>query len=436
MFDFLKKKLKDAKDKIVEVVKKKEVKEEPVLEKHTPEMPTMEEIQEKIEIIEERLPETIEVKPEIEEVKETKRKKEKKIKETESMKIREERPDIKEVIEEVKETVETPKQVVNDIVTLEKEIEVVKRPEIIEVKKEKPSKLSLTQKFKRAFSSEVDLTVQDIDPILQDLQMGLLESDVAYDVTERICSDLKLALTGSGVKKTDIDTFIEEKLKDSILSLFTESGSMDLLEKVKEFKKNKEPLLIAFIGTNGSGKTTSLAKIAQYLKKNGYSSVLAAGDTFRAASIEQLEEHGRRLEIPVIKHTYGSDAAAVIFDAVSHAKARGIDVVLADTAGRSHTNTNLMDELNKVIRVNKPHLKILVVDSLTGNEAVEQAVDFNKAVSIDAVVVTKTDVNPKGGAALSVSYMLKRPILFMGLGQEYKDLKPFEAKSFVDNLFS
>jgi fused signal recognition particle receptor len=185
---------------------------------------------------------------------------------------------------------------------------------------------------------------------------------------------------------------------------------------------------------NGGGKTTSIAKVAKYLMGKKYSVVLAAGDTFRAASIEQLEHHADRLGAKIIKHGYGADSASVIFDARKHAESRGIDVVLADTAGRTHVNENLMDELRKVMRVNKPELKILVVDSLTGNDAVEQAKLFDAGVGVDCVIMTKADVYEKGGSILSVSYAIKKPILFLGTGQGYDDLQKFEPGKFVKEL--
>jgi len=203
---------------------------------------------------------------------------------------------------------------------------------------------------------------------------------------------------------------------------------------LEDIIKTKRPSLFLFLGFNGSGKTTSLAKVGNYLKKKGYSCVFAAGDSFRAASIEQLEEHGKRIKIDVIKHRYGADSAAVIFDAKKHAEAKNLDVVLADTAGRSHTNRNLMDELTKVCRVNKPDLKILVIDSLVGNDAVPQAKMFNDAVGIDAVMFTKIDVNEKGGSILSVAHTLKKPILFLGTGQEYLSLKTFKPEEFIEKI--
>ena len=187
-----------------------------------------------------------------------------------------------------------------------------------------------------------------------------------------------------------------------------------------------------FVGINGTGKTTTIAKVAKFFQDKGYSVVLAGADTYRAGSIEQLEEHGKRLGIRVIKSTYGGDPAAVAYDAVSHAKAHGINIVLIDTAGRMQTNQNLMNELIKVKRVVKPDFTIFTVDSLIGNDAVMQAEEFNKAVGIDATILTKVDADVKGGSALSVTFVTQKPILFIGVGQSYKDLELFNPDKFVN----
>ena len=208
--------------------------------------------------------------------------------------------------------------------------------------------------------------------------------------------------------------------------------SQESIDIKKMAEGRAEPLLVMFLGFNGTGKTTTLAKLAYKFKDE--KPVLAAGDTFRAASIEQLEEHGRRIGAAVIRHNYGSDSAAVIFDARKHAAANGCRLVLADTAGRAHSNVNLMDELKKVVRVNKPDLKILVLDSMTGNDIYEQARMFNEAVGVDGIILTKADVYDKGGAALSAAYTIKKPILYLGVGQEYGDLREFNPSEVVKNL--
>jgi len=275
---------------------------------------------------------------------------------------------------------------------------------------------------------EKEISEKDLSEVLENLGISLLEADVAFEVSEKIKDDLKKMLIGKQVKRGKVKDMIVKAFEESLLGILN-IPNVNLNEII-----DKKPALLLFLGFNGSGKTTSLAKVGNYLKKNGYSCVFAAGDSFRAASIEQLEVHGKRLDIDVIKHKYGADSAAVIFDAKKHAEAKGIDVVLADTAGRPHTDRNLMDELSKVCRVNKPDLKILVIDSLVGNDAVPQAKMFNDAVGIDAVMFTKIDVNEKGGCILSVSYILKKPILFLGTGQEYASLKTFKPEEFIENI--
>ena len=205
--------------------------------------------------------------------------------------------------------------------------------------------------------------------------------------------------------------------------------------ELKEIKNKKDlPYVIAFFGINGSGKTTSIAKIANMLKEKNISCVLAAGDTFRAASIEQLQIHADKIGVKLIKHTYGSDPAAVAFDAIKHAQSKNMEVVLIDTAGRMHSNTNLVDEMKKIVRVAKPDLKIFVGESITGNDCVEQAKTFNEAVGIDGIILAKADIDEKGGAAISVSYVTKKPILFFGTGQEYKDIEAFDKEKVMKNI--
>jgi fused signal recognition particle receptor len=190
-----------------------------------------------------------------------------------------------------------------------------------------------------------------------------------------------------------------------------------------------------FLGINGSGKTTTIARLAYMLKQKNISVVLGAGDTFRAASIEQLEKHASNLGVPIIKQNYGSDPAAVAFDTIAYAKSHKIDVVLIDTAGRMHTKTDLIREMEKIVRVSKPDLKIFVAESITGNDAIEQAKVFNESVNIDGIILTKADVDERGGTCISVSYITGKPILFIGVGQEYKDLEKFDKEKIIKNLF-
>ncbi len=279
------------------------------------------------------------------------------------------------------------------------------------------------------------LTEKDLDPILWDLQLQLIGNDVSVEVAEKVCSELKERLLGEDVPRFgDKSKLIHDSLKASLESVMNGSGSMDLLKLVSEAKTRGEPFVVMFVGINGTGKTTTIAKMSRLLMDEGFTVVLASADTYRAGAIEQLEEHGRRLGVRVIRHRYGSDAAAVGFDAVEHAKAQGVDVVLIDTAGRMQTNRNLMDELQKIKRVVQPDLTIMILDSLIGNDATEQAMTFNEQVGFDAAVLTKVDADAKGGSSLSVSYLTGKPIIYVGVGQEYKDLQPFDVEWFAERL--
>jgi fused signal recognition particle receptor len=285
--------------------------------------------------------------------------------------------------------------------------------------------------------SSTGLSEKDLDPVLWDLQLHLIGSDVSVEVAERVCAELKQRLQGSGAPRFgDRSRQVRDALRQSIETVLSSQGSLDLLKVAAEHRKRGEPLSVMFVGINGTGKTTTIAKVARLLMDQGYSVVLASGDTYRAGAIEQLEEHGRRLGVRVIRHKYGSDSAAVGFDAVQHAKAQGIDVVLIDTAGRMQTNRNLMDELQKVKRVVRPSLTIMILDSLIGNDATEQAMTFNRAVGFDAAILTKVDADAKGGSSLSVSYLTGKPVIYVGVGQGYGDLQPFDAGWFAEKLLA
>lgn len=278
-----------------------------------------------------------------------------------------------------------------------------------------------------------ELKAESLRPILSDFKMSLAENDVAFPVADKICDELEKRLTGVQVKRLeDRKKVVDENLRQVLLEVMLTNVKIDLLKLADEKRKKSEPLVLMFVGINGTGKTTTIAKVAQFFRDKSYSVVLAAADTYRAGSIEQLEEHGRRLGMRVIKSIYGGDPAAVAYDAVNHAKAHGINVVLIDTAGRMQTNQNLMNELIKVRRVVGPDLTIFTVDSLIGNDAVTQAEEFNKAVGIDATILTKVDADVKGGSALSVTYVTQKPILFIGVGQTYKDLELFNPEKFVN----
>ncbi|AEC51176.1 signal recognition particle protein [Pyrococcus sp. NA2] len=278
----------------------------------------------------------------------------------------------------------------------------------------------------------VEIKEKDVEKALEDLELELLEADVALEVVDALKERIKKNLVGKKVKiGTNKEKIIEEAVRDAVLEILRPPRKIDLIE---EIKKAEKPYVILFVGFNGSGKTTTIAKLAHWLKKNGFSVVIAASDTFRAGAIEQIEEHAKRIGVKVIKHKYGADPAAVAYDAIQHAKARGIDVVLIDTAGRSETNRNLMDEMKKIARVTKPNLVIFVGDALAGNAIIEQAREFNEAVKIDGVILTKLDADARGGSALSVTYATNAPILFVGIGQGYDDLIPFDERWFVERI--
>lgn len=280
-----------------------------------------------------------------------------------------------------------------------------------------------------------EFNAENLRPILSDFKITLVENDVALPVADRISDELEKRLEGVQVKRLgDRKKIVLEDLRQVLLEIMLSNNKTDLPMEIEEKRRRGEPFVIVFVGINGTGKTTTIAKVARFLNKKGYSVVLACSDTYRAGSIEQLEEHAKRLGIRMIKHKYGADPAAVAYDTISHAKAHGINVVLIDTAGRMQTNQNLMNELAKIKRVITPDLTILTVDSLTGNDAVTQAEEFHKSVGIDATILTKVDADVKGGSALSVTYVTKKPILFIGTGQKYDDLEEFNPEKFVQMI--
>ncbi len=273
------------------------------------------------------------------------------------------------------------------------------------------------------------ISAAKFDTLFGDLELAMLENNVALEVVDKIKEALQKTIVDKPIKRGRVEDEIQDGLKQSILQLF-DVPPVDLIAQVKK----KKPFVVCLVGINGSGKTTTIAKLAYYLQKQGISSVIAAADTFRAAAIHQLEEHAQKLGVKLIKHDYGSDAAAVAFDAIKHAEARGIDVVLIDTAGRLHSNADLMREMQKIIRVAKPDFKIFIGESITGNDCIVQAEEFNKAIGIDGIVLAKADIDEKGGTAISISYMIKKPILFLGTGQTYENLEAFEKEKLMEKL--
>lgn len=297
-----------------------------------------------------------------------------------------------------------------------------------EIPKEEPEKKGFFTKITETFT-KFQLSEEKFEELFWELEVVLLESNVAVEVIDKIKTNMKKELMAGKMTRKGVDEVIVSTLRNSIIDLF-DVEQINLLKQVK----SKKPYVIAVIGVNGSGKTTSIAKLTHLFQKNGLKVVLAASDTFRAAAIQQLEEHANRLNTKLIKHDYNSDPAAVAFDAIKYAEAKDMDIVIIDTAGRLHSNTNLMRELEKVVRVCKPDIKIFVGESITGNDCVEQAKEFDRTVGIDAIILAKADVDEKGGAAISVSYVTKRPILYLGTGQTYDDLKEFDPRLIIESL--
>ena len=295
--------------------------------------------------------------------------------------------------------------------------------------------LDLSYEAYRPEEREKGAVVQDkhLENVMWELELALLESDVAMEVVEALKAKLQQRLVGLRVaSRGEIAPTIEKALKASLVELL----SLETFDLQRLLVQDDGPLVVAFVGVNGTGKTTAIARLAHWLQAQGRSVVLAAADTFRAGAIEQLEVHANKLGCKFIAHQAGGDPAAVAFDAVAHARAKHRDVVLIDTAGRMQTNTNLMDEMAKIQRVAKPDLIMFVGDALAGNDAIEQARQFHATVGIDAVILTKLDVDAKGGAALSIASAIGRPIAFVGIGQDYEDLMPFDAAWVVERIFA
>ena len=287
-----------------------------------------------------------------------------------------------------------------------------------------------------SFVREKTISEKHVEDILWELEMELLQGDVAMEVATEVVDSVKNDLVGKKIKRSnDITEYTFIALRNAVSDIIDIPGK-SMTEMIEEKKAQGEPLVVMFVGINGTGKTTTIGKLANYYLKKGYTPVIAASDTFRAGAIEQVTYHADNVGVKIIKHKKGSDPAAVAFDAVEHAKAQGKELVLIDTAGRMQTNVNLMDEMKKIKRVANPDLVIFVGDALTGNDATEQAIKFNDAIDIDGVILTKADADSKGGASLSIGYVIQKPIMFLGVGQGYDDIKEYDAEWMLDQLFS
>jgi fused signal recognition particle receptor len=293
-------------------------------------------------------------------------------------------------------------------------------------------RLSLLSKVKALVSSEVEIAERDVAPLLEELELALLESDVSQDTAQFLAQDLRARLTGKRVPKGRVGEEVRAEVSRALADVF--APPFDLAQKIREKRAMGEPLVVLFVGPNGTGKTTLVAKIAHQLKAQELKGVIAAADTFRKGALEQAQEHGRRTGVPVISRGYGADPTSVAFDAVQHAKANGLDVVLVDTAGRQETSTNLVREMEKMNRVLRPDLKVFVGEAIAGHALVEQVKKFHEAIRLDGIALTKLDCDAKGGGALSIAYETRLPLLYLGTGQEYGDLVPFDREWLVHRI--
>jgi fused signal recognition particle receptor len=284
----------------------------------------------------------------------------------------------------------------------------------------------------RVLITERELVVseKDVADALSELELTLLESDVALPATDAIIDSVEKNLVGKHRKIGEsVDALVVHALKSALLDVL--GKGFDLRDYIS---KHDRPVKILFTGVNGTGKTTTVAKIGAYLKKEGFTVVIGAGDTYRAGAMEQISVHAERLGIRIIQHKEGADPSAVLFDAVQYAQSHKIDVVLADTAGRFHNKANLMSQLEKIKRVMKPDLVVYVDEAVAGNDAVTRAFEFDKTVGADAVVLTKADMDSRGGAAISIAHTIGKPLMFLGVGQAYDDIMPFEPEKVVEEL--
>ncbi|WP_336325450.1 signal recognition particle-docking protein FtsY [Halovenus sp. HT40] len=291
--------------------------------------------------------------------------------------------------------------------------------------------LGLTGKAKALATGKTIIEQEELQPHLDELEVALLDSNVELEVTIEILNGIEENLAGEARGRLEsTGSVVEDALREALYDVIN-VGQFDFDQRIAEADK---PFVMVFTGVNGVGKTTSIAKLSKYLEDQGYSTVLANGDTYRAGANEQLQEHADALDRKLITHEQGSDPAAVIYDAVEYAEANDVDVVLGDTAGRLHTSDDLMDQLEKIDRVIEPDMTVFVDEAVAGQDAVNRADEFDKAATIDASILTKADADQDGGAAISVAHVTGKPILFLGTGQDYDDLERFDPERIVNEL--
>ncbi len=370
--------------------------------------------------------------------------------------IKETKPEVKKIIEETKPTVkEETEEIENSEEEIEDEVEeaeeeLIKEEEkeesqrkekprnihvlkVDEDKRELKAKIGVGSGLKGLIFGRVEISEKQIKDLLFELELSLIESDVEQDAATELVNQIKQRLVGKKVLAKNIDLYLQEQIKE-ILTEMMKTEKINVLDNAREAKRNGEPYKILILGPNGAGKTTSIAKLVNYFQKNKLTCILAAGDTFRAGAIDQIEIHAKNLGVRVIKHQYGADPAAIAFDAISAAKAGKIDVVIIDSAGRQETNKNLMEELKKLERVAKPDLKLFVGESYVGQGLLDQVDEFAKIIGIDGYILTKMDTDAKGGTAISLTYKTKKPIIFIGTGQGYEDFEEFTPEYILNRI--
>ncbi|MEM2137903.1 MAG: signal recognition particle-docking protein FtsY [Candidatus Anstonellaceae archaeon] len=294
-------------------------------------------------------------------------------------------------------------------------------------------KIGIGAAIKSFFSNEITIGEGEVSDLLEELELSLLEADVAYDVSLEVTSQLRNRLVGMKVPKGEVESRTKATITQVLEGVMESERNFDFIQRVKSCRK---PVKILFVGPNGAGKTTTMAKVARMLLDSGLTVVFSASDTFRAAAIEQTEVHAGRLGIKAIKSKYGADPSSVAFDAINFAKANSVDVVLVDSAGRQDTNANLLSELKKINRVAQPDIKLYVGESIGGNSIIEQIKAFNEAIGLDGAILTKIDCDAKGGTAISIAKTTGIPIVFLGVGQGYSDLVPFDAHKLAQEIMT
>jgi fused signal recognition particle receptor len=296
-------------------------------------------------------------------------------------------------------------------------------------RKEIKTKVGIRKKFIGAITGKIKFKEKELENTLFEFELALLESDVNQETAKQIIEKIKEKLIEKEIQRGKENEFIKKAIKETLEEVM-ETKKVNLFEKIN----SKKPFIILFLGLNGAGKTTSIAKLTYLLKEKGKKVLWASSDTFRAGAIEQLKEHAEKLGVEVIKHQYGADPTAVAFDAVKSAEAKKIDVVLIDSAGRQDTNKNLLEELNKMNRVINPDLKLYVGEAFTGQALITQVKEFDSKINLDGFILTKIDADSKGGTAISLLHELKKPIYFIGTGQRYEDLIEFKKEYIIQRI--